>query len=240
MSRTRTREERARRRLAAVRFAVLAAALVATIAVLMLADATLIGRTVIVIVLSIPLVAGLYAVSNSRRLAIASIAFLVGVAALGAFSVIHGHPFWLVADIALRSVFITALTFWIGREVWIEEDVSVDTLIGGICVYLLVGFLFAHVYVMLEILQPGALEIAGKPVVIATGRVHPLQNAPELMYFSYTTLTTVAFGDIMPATAPARLAAMAEGMLGQLYPTIFIARLVSLYVAQRRGSKHPE
>ena len=90
---------------------------------------------------------------------------------------------------------------------------------------------------MLEIVQEGALDANGKPLIVSTDRVHPLQNTPALMYFSYTTLTTVAFGDITPATAAARLLAVAEGMIGQLYPTIFIARLVSLYVAQRHGPR---
>jgi hypothetical protein len=56
---------------------------------------------------------------------------------------------------------------------------------------------------------------------------------PILLYFSLTTLSTVGFGDITPLTLPARYAAVAEGITGQSYLAILVARLVGMQMMSR-------
>ena len=55
---------------------------------------------------------------------------------------------------------------------------------------------------------------------------------PEFTYFSFITLTSVGYGDLAPISAQARALAMVEGMFGQLYTAILIAKLVGVQVTQ--------
>ncbi len=59
----------------------------------------------------------------------------------------------------------------------------------------------------------------------------------ELFYFSYTTLTTLGYGDIRPISAIARSFAISEAIIGQLYLTILVARLVGLHISAFRRSE---
>lgn len=95
---------------------------------------------------------------------------------------------------------------------------------GAIVVYLLLGLIFAQVYQAILIGLPGSFAPAG------------LELAKEphgLLYFSFVTLTTVGYGDITPIHPIARSLAVGEALVGQLYPAILIARLVSLQIIAR-------
>jgi hypothetical protein len=133
------------------------------------------------------------------------------------------------------AVVLAGVTWWIAVEVVGELRISLDTILGGICIYLLLGFLYVHLYVMIELADPRALLAGGQPLADLASE-HPLKSVSAIVYYAYATLTTVAYGDIVPVSPLARFIAISEAMLGQLFPTIFIARLVSLYVAQKGSS----
>lgn len=230
-------EEATRRRLAAARFGLLATTILVTIGAIMIAAPELYGRVGWQLLISIPLFVGLYVVSGSTRVVAVGVLLMTVIAALGIVAVIKEQLGALVVDTALRAAVIAVVTGWLSVEVLRERNVSLDTILGGICVYLLLAYFYAHLYLMLELMTPGALVTGGHPLDYAAQGHHPFAAIPELIYFSTATLTTVAYGDITPATSLVRFVAMTEAMLGQLYPTIFIARLVSLNVAQMGSFK---
>jgi voltage-gated potassium channel len=234
--RSRERADRTRRRLAAVRFAVLGAAIALTIAVVMLSADLAVRQLALELALAAPLAAGLYAMGGSPRILLAGILGVVAAAGVSALAMLLHDVALTLVNLSLRSVVVVGITGWVMRDVLAEENVSTDTILGGICVYLLVGFLFAHFYLILELAEPGSLAVEGKPLVLSFD-AHPLQDVPTIVYYSYTTLTTLAFGDITPLRPGARLLSITEGALGQLYPAVFIARLVSLSVAQHLSSR---
>ena len=94
---------------------------------------------------------------------------------------------------------------------------------GAIAVYLLLGFIWAQAYELLTFWHPGAF----------TGAVDGSGSLPWT-YYSFVTLTTMGYGDIMPVHPVARALAVLEAMTGQLYLAIMLARLVSLEVQSRR------
>jgi hypothetical protein len=94
---------------------------------------------------------------------------------------------------------------------------------GGIAGYLLLGLLWAQAYALVETLYPGAFSGA---ITVAGGH-------RGWMYFSFVTLTTVGYGDILPVHPAARSLAMLEAVTGPLYIAILLARLVSLAMAPR-------
>jgi hypothetical protein len=129
------------------------------------------------------------------------------------------------------------MAVWIAREVLRQPQVSTDTILGGICVYLLLGVLYAFLDVMIAISVRDSFQTNGAPLLVSPAGHHSLESLPSMLYFSFSTLTTAAFGDITPTSSLARLVSITEAMIGQLYPTIFIARLVGLHVAQRQSHR---
>jgi voltage-gated potassium channel len=104
--------------------------------------------------------------------------------------------------------------------------ISTDTIVGGICVFLLMGLCFALAYTIATDLGAGALVEAGKPLLRdARGSS---EHAASILYFSFVTLTTLGFGDIVPKGESVRMLVSVEAVTGQLYIAIFIARLVSM------------
>ena len=87
---------------------------------------------------------------------------------------------------------------------------SLDTVLGGICVYLLIGETFAYLCSMIELTHAGSYLEGGNPLRIPPNVNHLLGRRPELTYFSFLTLTTVGFGDIVPVAPVARVLAVLE------------------------------
>jgi len=132
----------------------------------------------------------------------------------------------------LRAFLMCYLIVIIFSDCMRQEEVTFNTVFGASCVYFLLGLAFASIYVLLEWFASGAFYIPAFPTQTGAelGRSSTEFN---LAYFSFVAMTTVGFGDIVPVAPLARGMAALEGMLGQLYLTIIIARLVGLEIANR-------
>lgn len=102
-------------------------------------------------------------------------------------------------------------------KLFTEKSVGLDTMAGGIFVYFLIGILWVVLYRMVLQINPAAFDKA---------------TGGALFYFSYTTLTTLGYGDILPISHYARILATLEAIVGQIFLAIFIGRLVGLYITQ--------
>jgi voltage-gated potassium channel Kch len=102
-------------------------------------------------------------------------------------------------------------------------------------VYLLFALIWAMAYGITETLDPEAFSVplAGEGPGWMSGETG--KNDGHLTYFSFVTLTTLGYGDITPASDLARLLAMMEAMLGQLFLVIIVARLVGIHATQQRS-----
>jgi hypothetical protein len=120
--------------------------------------------------------------------------------------------------------FLLFVTWTVFMHIAKARKVTADTIYGAICVYMLLGIIWAAGYRFLEALNPGSLS---GPIGInpETG-----VEIPNYIYFSFTTLTTLGYGDIIPVSSPARALAILEAVAGPLYITILISQLVSKYV----------
>lgn len=125
----------------------------------------------------------------------------------------------------------TAYILWhIGRYLVETDQISLDMVLASVCVYFLLGLLWAFIYLMIELLSPGAFYYPETP-----GNV--LDYNETFIYFSYVTLTTLGYGEMTPVSQVARSWSVMESMVGQLYLTIVIARLVGLGITSRRDKK---
>jgi len=108
--------------------------------------------------------------------------------------------------------------FLIQKEIFLANKVTADMLKGGIAAYIMLGLTWASFYNAVYSISPGSFN-----------GISDWQYQADLLHFSFMTLTTVGYGDITPSTALARTVADLEAIAGVMYPSILIARLVSLY-----------
>jgi Ion channel len=108
-----------------------------------------------------------------------------------------------------------------------EGPISHHRIQGGVAAYLLLGVAWAHAYSLVSLLRPGAFSGAA-----AAG-----DGPRAFLYFSFVTLTTVGYGDVLPVHPAARSLAMLEAVIGPLYLAILLARLVSLALVRARDAQ---
>jgi hypothetical protein len=175
------------------------------------------------VLLTMILLSGLATVSDHRRLFVAT-ALVSGVAILVRWTgwfYPPGKTPGLLDETALFSLGILCMV--IGIKVFSAGTVTFDRILGAIALYVLIGVVWAEAYQLISIHVPSAY------VGIAGGNGSP--DRSSWIYFSFVTLTTVGYGDITPVAHAARSLAILEALIGQLYPAIVLARLVSLHVA---------
>jgi hypothetical protein len=127
---------------------------------------------------------------------------------------------WLIAGLTLSIV--------VARAVFAPGQVTFHRVIGAILLYLNIGLIFVALYCFVALREPNAFT--------GLGAIQDnLALAGNLIYFSFVTLTSVGYGDIVPLHPYARGLANVEAIIGQLYPATLLARLVTLELESRRG-----
>ena len=174
----------------------------------------------------IVLVAAVFIVSDSW---IAVAAILIAVALIAVATVMRlRQP--SVIDIYLDAIawMITGVTLSIvvARAVFAPGQVTFHRIIGSVLLYLNIGLLFVALYSFVALLEPNAFN------GLATLQDN-LALFGNLSYFSFVTLTSVGYGDIVPLHPYARGLANVEAIIGQLYPATLLARLVTLELEGR-------
>jgi hypothetical protein len=110
--------------------------------------------------------------------------------------------------------------------------ITADKIYAAICVYLLIGYAWAFADAILEGLNPGSFSISPN----ATSVNEHIERTMQLRCFSFMTLTTVGYGDIVARSPMARTFAVLEALMGQLYLAVLIARLVGLHIVHGMDS----
>ena len=137
-------------------------------------------------------------------------------------------------SLVLLTLFLLYTAATVLLQVFSEETVTMDTLSAALCVYLLMGYIWGSLYGLIYLLAPGAFHL---PMGWAPAEEQGIaRDVPLnlLTYFSFMTLTTVGYGDVLPITGSARAAVMLEAVLGHFYLAVLVARLVGLHIADTR------
>jgi hypothetical protein len=176
-------------------------------------------------VLSLIIISGVIATARNRLVILVTAIFTFALLLIGWEGVRRPTLFLDLLNDVGALLFLGFFVYLILRQVLRTGPITSRRIEGAIAVYLLTGLIWAFAYDWLERIHPGSFTLPSH----ATGA--PLS---ELGYFSFTTLTTVGFGDIVPVNPKARSLAVIEALIGQLFPVILIARLVAMELEYHR------
>jgi hypothetical protein len=134
----------------------------------------------------------------------------------------HWNP-----DLVSPTIYYAACLLFLVYVIWdllqfIFQSPQVDSEVmsAGVVVYLILGLLWAFAYSLINQLVPNSFIMNSSQASF---------DGFTSMYFSFITLATMGYGDIVPVSIPARMLSMVEGIMGIFYTTILLARLVAIY-----------
>jgi hypothetical protein len=166
---------------------------------------------------------GVWSLRGSRRWFATAAALAVFGVVINAIDLSTGHAAAMFASLLLFFLFLALCIVIVMRDIVGGTDVTLNRIAGAICVYLLLGALWSVAYTTLFVLDSQAF--AG---------LSDADNAPRLLefqYFSFVTLSTLGYGDVLPVSDTARALVLAETITGQFYLAILVAALVGAYVS---------
>lgn len=199
--------------------ALMAALLIAPVARQLGGSRSVDSMTIVVV-----LIAGLYAMSRRRQLR--NTLVILG----GAFALAH-FLFFVGADSKAGQIGVdlTAIFFFgfvvvaIIQDVLSRKDnVSWGLIYGALSAYLLMGVVFALSFSLLSAHDPASFDGISR----AAG-----DDFSSFIYLSFVTLTTLGYGDITPGTQIAGSFLIVEALVGQIYLTVLVARLVGMHIS---------
>jgi len=133
------------------------------------------------------------------------------------------EAFYLILiGLSVNVLFLMIVIVIFLTKIFSEDKVTGESIRGGISIYFLLGYLWVYLYSLVLLVNPEAISFPA--------------HASELsyvLYFSFTTLTTLGYGDITPVSLMARNLTILESTIGQIYLTVLIARLVGLQLVHK-------
>jgi len=209
------------------RFLYLLIALVAFITVVPILEELGYGGMIFTILVSTLLLLAAYAVSERRGQFILALSLAGPSFVLRWINNFRESP-WLVfvADV-LTILFLVLVAMLILSHVLKAERVSREKIFGALSVYLLLGVIWAFLFLFVDFLVPGSFRYGQDGALTGV----------EMVYYSFVTLTTLGYGDIVPISPSARALATLEAVTGQLFLTVLVARLVGLHITH--SSRRP-
>jgi len=171
------------------------------------------------------LVIGVWSLKGGGRFFTVGMAFVIVGLILNVLAFKTHSPFFQYASIlSLIGFLFVAITFTM-KQVAVGTNITTNRLVGAICVYILLGVIWAMFYTLVNTISPGSFT--------GFSATEGLGWDSEWLYFSFVTMTTLGYGDILPVSATARGLAYMQAVVGQFYIAVLVAGLVGAYVAKR-------
>lgn len=182
----------------------------------------------LVIMSTIALFLAIYATSYDRKHLIWGLIFGVPALSVNISTLFFKIGILYLINIILFILFYGFTAITLLRHVISSKKVDSEIIFGAICAYLLIGFMWGGIYLLVENIYPGSFYID------SAHNIDNKLNYADFLYFSFVTLATLGYGDISPITPLARNISIMEGIIGVFYLAILVARLVGLYTVESR------
>jgi len=145
--------------------------------------------------------------------------------------IIHSNWQYILQQLLLAA-FLSLVAFSLIRHVFTCKKVTFDLINAALCAYLIIGFLWVSLYCVVESIQPGSFLLPDDGLGAFIGQDQNGDLFSRQLYFSFVTLLTLGYGDLVPVHSVTRLLAITEAFVGQVFLVVLVARLVGVHVAQ--------
>jgi hypothetical protein len=186
------------------------------------------GRTAINAISVFVIVAAVAALGRSVVSFIIALLLAVPAVVLQWDAVMAHHPDMLIwSRMFATGLYLTTLVYLLGY-VFQRDVMTADRLWGAAASFLMIGVVWTYLYALVEHFYAHSFTVGGVPATV---------DLADLLYFSFTVLTSTGFGDVAPVSRQARSLCVLEQIVGALFVSILIARLAGVYPPRQRGKE---
>ena len=202
-------------------------AVLALIVAVLLLEPTPRGRIVLNVANVLVVVAAVAAVGRTQLSFVFALLMATPALVFQWLAIDEGDSRFLLHSWAFGAVLYASTVGFLLRYVFQRDVMTADKLYGAAAAYLMIGVLWSYLYAIANHLQPGSFAFGGAVVSPSIG---------DLLYFSFTVLTSTGFGDAVPVLRYARGLSVLEQLVGALFLAILIARLAGVYPPRREDA----
>jgi hypothetical protein len=177
------------------------------------------------------LVAGLHAAQSGGMPIAVGLALALADFLIGRCTVHFGTRWLVLLQTVLWLSTLIYVTATLLRAIFASREVTVETLLAALCVFLLIGLFGAFAFTLIDLALPGSFRVPHGPGLVWVDDRSRATEFMRLFVFSFATLSGSNCAEVAPITGFARNAASLEAMAGQFYLAVVIARLVGLHIA---------
>jgi len=185
------------------------------------------GRAILTLVNVAVMLTAVAAVGRSRFSFVIALTLVMPALAFRFLALESSLPEYFALSSGFNALFYAFVLADLLHYVLRRDVMTGDKLYGAVSAYILVAVLWANLHGVLQHVYPGSYAVGGTPKSL---------DMPELIYFSFTALTTAGFGDITPQLIQSRFLTILEMVTGVMYIAILIARLTGVYPVVERKS----
>lgn len=189
-------------------------------------------RTTLLVLFMFLLISAVLTVCDTRQRKYTALALAGPAVLLHAVAFLVQVDAVVAIDQTLSAVFLGYVVALILKSIFDRDHVDINVISAALCVYLLLGTLWANLYSLVDIAEDGAfyysLAEEGERRVMRFGGEYSVTP----LYYSFVTMTTLGYGDVIPNKPSAKMLAMLEALIGQLYLAVLLARLVGIQISQ--------
>jgi hypothetical protein len=173
---------------------------------------------------------GIFSVTHKLRGRAIAVGASLLLVIIGFVILMIGRHLSDIVYLAIVMVYLATLAGLLIKEIFSDDEVNIHRLQGAVAVYILFALIFSFAFRITYILDHTSFHFGDFHAESEGGKVVPF----EFLYFSFIILTTMGYGEILPVGHYAQSLAMIESLIGVLFPSILISRLVSLVSFKRK------
>lgn len=176
------------------------------------------GQHIVLASMVIALMSGIWSFRSNHFAFTSGVGFVAGVIIVIFLGLMLDATQLDIIHMLLMLCFFCITLWYAGKQVLLSGNISINSIIGSICIFLLLGLIWSLLYLLLIEFSP--LSFSG--ISIDSW----INNFPEMVYFSFITLTTLGYGDVLPTNSISRFLAYMEAITGLFYMAIVVSSLV--------------
>ena len=195
------------------------------------------GAGLVAVLFTLVLLAAVPAVGRTRKTVGIAMALVAPSIVLRSIDLVTHNEALRPAHLVCGSLYLVFVAALILKYLFRMQRVTFNAVSASLCIYMVLGVLWCYAYSLLDMLDPTAFSLASPQNRDIGPAASGAERTITLLYYSFTTLTTLGYGDITPASHFARMLAVTEAVVGQVILVVLVARLVGMHVAQSADAK---